>query len=208
MCPHGLIENLDFFLSSVKFDVMPHIALPQGYPGVRSLFMYSPVTAGPLNDLVQVLLHDPGTSTLTPGERELIATYTSSRNECVYCANTHGAIAKYQLDGDAELVEQVRRNPATAEISDKMKVLLAVAGKVQQSGRKVMAEDIAAAREKGATDKEIHDTVLIAAVFCMFNRYVDGLATWAPDDPAVYDAIGRQRAREGYKTPPFVVKQG
>jgi|HubBroStandDraft_1064217.scaffolds.fasta_scaffold17972_3 uncharacterized peroxidase-related enzyme len=185
---------------------MPHIALPQGYPGIRSLFMYSPVTAAPLNDLVQTLLHEPGTSTLTPGERELIATYTSSRNECKYCANTHGAIAKYQLDGNEDLVEQVKRDPATAEVSDKMKALLAIAGKVQQGGNKVQAEDIAAAREQGATDKEIHDAVLIAAAFCMFNRYVDGLATWAPDDPAVYDAIGRQRATEGYKTAPFVVK--
>jgi uncharacterized peroxidase-related enzyme len=185
---------------------MPHISLPSGYPGIRSLFMYSPATAAPLNDLVQTLLHDRGTSTLTPGERELIAAFTSSRNDCKYCANTHGAIAKYQLDGDGDLVEQVRRDPATAEISDKMKALLAIAGKVQQSGKKVAQDDIAAAREKGATDKEIHDTVLIAAAFCMFNRYVDGLATWAPDDPAVYDAIGRQRATEGYKTPPFVVK--
>ena len=185
---------------------MPHIALPQGYPGIRSLFMYSPVTAAPLNDLVQTLLHEPGTSTLTPGERELIATYTSSRNECKYCANTHGAIAKYQLDGNGELVEQVRRDPATAEVSDKMKALLAIAGKVQQGGKKVQVEDITAAREQGATDREIHDAVLIAAAFCMFNRYVDGLATWAPDDSAVYDAIGRQRATEGYKTAPFVVK--
>ena len=156
---------------------MPHIALPIGYPGIRSLFMYSPVTAGPLNDLVQTLLHDRGTSTLTPGERELIAAFTSSRNDCKYCANTHGAIAKYQLDGDGDLVEQVRRDPATAKISDKMKALLAIAGKVQQSGKMVAQDDIAAAREKGATDKETHDTVLIAAAFCMFNRYVDGLAT-------------------------------
>jgi uncharacterized peroxidase-related enzyme len=168
--------------------------------------MYSPVTAGPLNDLVQTLLHDPETSTLTPGERELIATYISSENECKYCANTHGAIAKYQLDGNAELVDQVRRDPATAAVSDKLKALLAIAGKVRQSGKKVLSEDIAFARANGATDKEIHDAVLIAAAFCMFNRYVDGLATWAPDDPAVYDAIGRQRASEGYKTPPFVVK--
>jgi uncharacterized peroxidase-related enzyme len=185
---------------------MPHIALPQGYPGIRSLFMYNPVTAAPLNDLVQTLLHDAGTSTLTPGERELIATYTSSLNECKYCANTHGAIAKYQLDGNGSLVEQVRHDPSTAPISDKMKALLVIAAKVQQDGKKVRPADIAAARAAEATDKEIHDTVLIAAAFCMFNRYVDGLATWAPDDPAVYDAIGRQRAAEGYKTPPFVVK--
>ena len=185
---------------------MPHIALPEGYPGVRSLFMYSPTTAAPLNDLVQTLLHDPATSTLTPGERELIAAYTSSLNTCKYCANTHGAIAKYQLGGDGDLVEQVIRDASGAAISDKLKALLAIAAKVQQDGKKVRSEDVDAARKVGATDKEIHDAVLIAATFCMFNRYVDGLATWAPDDPAVYDAIGRQRAREGYKTPPFVVK--
>jgi uncharacterized peroxidase-related enzyme len=186
---------------------MPHIALPQGFPGVRSLFMYSPATAQPLNDLVQTLLHDPATSTLTPGERELIATYTSSLNECKYCANTHGAIAKYQLDGDELVVKAVMRDPATADISPKLKALMNIAAKVQQNGKNVTPQDISAAREQGATDKEVHDAVLIAATFCMFNRYVDGLATWAPDDPAVYDAIGKQRASEGYLTQPFKIAQ-
>jgi uncharacterized peroxidase-related enzyme len=169
--------------------------------------MYSPATALPLNHLVQTILHDPTTSTLTPGERELIATYTSSLNECKYCASTHGAIAKYQLNGNGELVAKVIRDPATAEISDKLKALLKIAAKVQQDGKKVLPADIAFARQQGATDKEIHDTVLIAAAFCMYNRYVDGLATWAPDDPAVYDAIGKQRATEGYMTVPFRVQQ-
>ena len=186
---------------------MPYIALPKEYPGVRSLFMYSPDTAKPLNDLVQTLLHDPATSTLSPGERELIAAYTSSLNECKYCASTHGAIAKYQLGGNGDIVTAVINDPATAAISDKMKTLLKIAAKVQESGRSVTPQDIASAREQGATDKEIHDAVLIAATFCMFNRYVDGLATWAPDDPAVYDAIGKQRASEGYLTRPFKVPQ-
>jgi len=186
---------------------MPHITLPEGFPGIRSLFMYSPDTAKPLNDLVQTLLHDPGTSTLTPGERELIATYTSSLNECKYCAGTHGAIAKYQLGGDGDVVQEVIKDPATANVSPKLKTLLHIAGKVQQSGRNVTPDDIEAARQQGATDKEIHDTVLIAAAFCLFNRYVDGLATWAPDDPAVYDAIGKQRASEGYLTKPFKIAQ-
>lgn len=187
---------------------MPHINLPGGYPGIRSLFMYSPATALPLNNLVQTLLHDESTSTLTPGERELIATYTSSLNECTYCANTHGAIAKYQLNGDDHAVKDLlAKNVDAAAVSDKMKALLHIAAKVQQNGKKVTEEDVARARKEGATDKEIHDAVLIAAAFCMFNRYVDGLATWAPDDPAVYDAIGKQRASEGYMTKPFVVKQ-
>lgn len=186
---------------------MPHIALPEGFPGVRSLFMYSPETAKPLNDLVQTLLHDPATSTLTPGERELIAAYTSSLNECKYCATTHGAIAKHQLGGDGDLVKEVMLNPATADISPKLKTLMNIAAKVQKSGRNVTPADIDAARKEGATDKEIHDTVLIAAAFCLFNRYVDGLGTWAPDDPAVYDAIGKQRASEGYLTKPFKIAQ-
>jgi len=186
---------------------MPYIALPEGFPGIRSLFMYSPDTAKPLNDLVQTLLYDPTTSTLTPGERELIATYTSSLNECKYCANTHGAIARYQLDGDGDVVKGVIKDPATANISSKLKTLMNIAAKVQQSGRSVTPEDIDAARKQGATDKEIHDAVLIAATFCLFNRYVDGLGTWAPDDPAVYDAIGKQRASEGYLTKPFKIAQ-
>jgi uncharacterized peroxidase-related enzyme len=185
---------------------MPHINLPAEYPGIRSLFMFSPVTALPLNNLVQTLLHDPATSTLTPGERELIAAYTSSLNECKYCANTHGAIAKYQLGGNAAVVQDIlHQDVNNAAITDKLKALLGIAAKVQKSGKSVTEDDIASAREQGATDKEIHDTVLIAAVFCMFNRYVDGLATWAPADEAVYDAIGKQRATEGYMTKPFVV---
>jgi AhpD family alkylhydroperoxidase len=152
--------------------------------------MYSPLTAKPLNDLVQTLLHDPAYSTLTPGERELIATYTSSLNECKYCATTHGAIAKYQLGGNAQIVNEVIANPDTASISDKLKALLHIAAKVRQSGKKVTEQDIQT-----------------AAAFSMFNRYVDGLAAWAPDDPAIYDAIGKQRATEGYHTKPFQVTQ-
>lgn len=186
---------------------MPHINLPEEYPGIRSLFMYSPATALPLNNLVQTLLHDPETSTLTPGERELIATYTSSLNQCVYCANTHGAIAQYQLGNRPEVVSGVRKDPASAAISDKMKALLEIAAKVQKDGRSVTTEDIEHAKSNGATEKEIHDTVLIAAAFCMFNRYVDGLGTWAPTDPAIYDSIGRQRAKEGYMTKPFKIER-
>lgn len=187
---------------------MPHINLPEDYPGVRSLFMYSPATAAPLNNLVQVLLHDKHTSTLTPGERELIAAYTSSLNECKYCANTHGAIAKHHLGGNENVVKDIlAKNIDVTDVSDKMKALLRIAAKVQQGGKAVSETEIENAKTAGATDKEIHDTVLIAAVFCMFNRYVDGLGTWAPNDDAVYDAIGKQRATEGYLTKPFTVKQ-
>jgi uncharacterized peroxidase-related enzyme len=184
---------------------MPHINLPSEYPGIRSLMVFRPETAAPLNALVQTLLHNPH-PTLSPGERELIAAYVSNLNECEYCTGAHGAIAKHHLGNDGRLVAAVLSNPAAAPISDKLKALLKIAEQVQKSGKEVTEQAVAEARKEGATDIEIHDTVLIAAAFCMFNRYVDGLATWAPDDHSVYDKIGKQRAEEGYFTTPFKVR--
>jgi len=185
---------------------MPHINLPKEYPGIRSLFMFRPETAAPLNHLVQTLLHNPHPS-LSAGERELIATYVSGLNTCKYCCSIHGAIAQHQLGNNAELVKQVLDNPDTAPISSKLKTLLKIAAKVQSGGKNVTKADIDLARNEGATDIEIHDAVLTSAAFCMYNRYVDGLATWQPDDAALYDKMGEQRAREGYFTPPFKVTE-
>jgi uncharacterized peroxidase-related enzyme len=167
---------------------MAHISLPEGIPGIRGPMMFRPETAKPLNEIVDILLRSE--HTLSPGERELIATYVSARNDCVYCQTIHGAIAAHHLGGDEELVQSVKLDFEDAAISDKLKALLAIAGKVRLGGKHVTAEDVGKARSLGATDLEIHDTVLIAAVFCMCNRYVDGLATWAPEDPEFY----RQRA--------------
>jgi uncharacterized peroxidase-related enzyme len=148
---------------------------------------FRPDTAKPLNELVDILLRGP--HTLTPGERELIATYVSSQNDCQYCQTIHGAIAAHHLKNEA-LVLNVKHDFQAASISAKLKALLVIAGKTVRGGKHVTVADVARARERGATDLEIHDTVLIAAVFCMCNRYVDGLATWAPQDPDFY----RQRA--------------
>jgi uncharacterized peroxidase-related enzyme len=175
---------------------MAHIKLPEGLPGIRGAMAFRPETARPLNDLVEVLLHGP--NSLTPGERELIATYVSSENDCYYCQTIHGAVAAASLNGDEELVKTVKVDFMNAAISEKLKALLAIAGKVQRGGKHVTAEDVARAREVGATDVEIHDTVLIAAAFCMFNRYVDGLATTQPRDEAMYRERGKWLARDGY----------
>jgi len=173
-----------------------HIKLPEGLPGIRGPMAFRPETAKPLNELADALLHGP--NTLTPAERELIATYVSSQNDCFYCQTAHGAIAAYHLNGDEALVQQVKCDFEAAAISEKLKALLVIAGKVQTGGKNVKTEDIDRARQQGATDMEIHDTVLIAAAFCMYNRYVDGLATFAPPDPATYrDRAGRV-ARNGY----------
>ena len=175
---------------------MAHITLPDGLPGIRGPMAFRPDTAKPLNELVDVLLRGP--HTLSPGERELIATFVSAQNDCRYCQTIHGAIAAHHLGGDEALVLNVKRDAEHAAISDKLKALLVIAGKTAESGKLVTAEDVARARSHGATDLEIHDTVLIAAVFCMCNRYVDGLATWAPDDPAFYRQRAALVAENGY----------
>lgn len=175
---------------------MPHIALPPDLPGIRGAMAFRPETARPLNALVEILLRGP--STLTPGERELIATYVSSRNCTQYCHNIHGAVAAVHLNGNEAVVKQVKADFTMADISPKLKALLVIAGKVQQDGKLVTAVEVEAARKQGATDLEIHDTVLIAAAFCMYNRYVDGLATVQPADEDFYRERGSRVARDGY----------
>ena len=175
---------------------MAHIDLGEGLPGIRGPMNFRPETARPLNMLADVLLRGP--HSLTMGERELIATYVSSRNDCRYCQTIHGAIAAHHLGGDEALVVDVKRDPEQAAISDKLKALLVIAGKTAESGRLVTAGDVERARRHGASDLEIHDTVLIAAFFCLCNRYVDGLATWAPDDPDFYRQRAALVAEHGY----------
>jgi uncharacterized peroxidase-related enzyme len=175
---------------------MAHINLPEGFPGIRGPMMFRPETAKPLNELVDVLLRGP--HTLTEAERELIATHVSARNDCFYCQTIHGAIAAHHLGGNEELVERVKFDFENADISEKLKALLAIAGKVQLGGKHVTSADVDRARKLGATDLEIHDTVLIAAFFCLCNRYVDGLATWTPEDPDFYRQRAAIVAKNGY----------
>ena len=175
---------------------MPHIQLPEGLQGIRSAMAFRPETAKPLNELAEALLHAP--NSLPQADRELIATYVSYLNDCYFCQTVHGAIAAACLDGDHDLVTRVKADFQTAEITDKLKSLLVIAAKVQRDGKQVTAADVQAACAMGATDVEIHDTVLISAAFCMYNRYVDGLDTWQPRDEALYLQRGQKTAREGY----------
>jgi uncharacterized peroxidase-related enzyme len=178
---------------------MAHINVPEGVPGIRSLVMFRPETGKPLYELAQILLR--GESTLSPAERELIAAYVSYRNNCTFCYSSHAAAARCLYEDDALIVDEVLRDMQEAPVSDKLKTLLNIAGKVQILGTEVKQADIDAAKNLGATDRELHDTVLIAASFSMFNRYVDGLASLTPTDPEAYAEMGVRMAK-GYTLPP------
>ena len=181
---------------------MAHIDVPEGVSGIRSLVMFRPETGKPLYDLAQVLLR--GESPLSEAERELIGAYVSCLNDCMFCMSSHAAAARCLYGEHQNTVDDVLKDMEQSGISDKMKALLNIAGKVQISGKEVKEKDVEAARELGANDREIHDTVLIAATFCMFNRYVDGLASLTPTDPAAYEEMGRRMTEKGYVLPPKI----
>lgn len=174
---------------------MPYIPLESHLPGITGLLEYRKDSAQPIRDLTQILLRGP--STLTEGERELIATVVSSGNQCTFCTTAHTAAADF-LIGDTDTAEKVKQDISTAPVSDKMKALLTIASMVRESGKAVTAEAIEKAKDEGATDIEIHDTVLIAALFCLYNRYVDGLATALPADPAYFNGLAERLVNHGY----------
>jgi uncharacterized peroxidase-related enzyme len=178
---------------------MSHIKLDNDLPGIRGLMAYRPEMAEPLNALAETLLRDDNNS-LSRGERELIGTYVSYLNDCFFCQNVHGALAGHYLQCDIEQIDGIKQDFRSADLSPKMKALLSIAESVQKGGKQVTDAQIEAAKTAGATDIEIHDTVLIAASFCMFNRYVDGLGTWAPQDRQFYIERAPRRAEEGYQS--------
>jgi uncharacterized peroxidase-related enzyme len=178
---------------------MPHIQLEDHLPGITGLLEYRKDTAAPIRELTQILLRGP--STLTEAERELIATIVSHGNKCTFCTTAHTAAADILL-GEEITSAKVKADIDTAPVSDKMKKLLVIALQVQQSGKSVTPEAIQKAKDTGATDIEIHDTVLIAALFCLYNRYVDGLATVTPSDPAFYKGLGERLKNNGYNRLP------
>jgi uncharacterized peroxidase-related enzyme len=187
-------------LTDIKINFsMAYIKVPEGVPGIRSLAMFRPETGKHLYDLVQVLLRGP--SPLTEAERELIAAYVSYRNDCMFCMSSHAAAARCLYGDERNVVDEVLKDMRHSNVSNKMKALLNIAGKVQILGKEAKPDDIEEARKYGADDRAIHDTVLIAATFSMFNRYVDGLASFTPIDPEEYKAMGERMATKGYVVP-------
>lgn len=181
-----------------KFS-LPYIPLEEHLPGITGLLEYDKTAAAPIRELTQILLR--GESTLTQGERELIATIVSNSNQCKFCTAAHTAAADILL-GEDETSRRVKENIMTAPVSNKMKALLTIASMVRESGKAVTKEAIDKARAEGATDIEIHDTVLIAALFCLYNRYVDGLATVTPTNPEFYHGLGERLRNHGYNRLP------
>ncbi|MCD9016626.1 carboxymuconolactone decarboxylase family protein [Parachryseolinea silvisoli] len=178
---------------------MPHIPLEEHLPGITGLLEYRQDSAQPIRKLTQLLLRGP--STLTEAERELIATIVSYGNECTFCTTAHTAAAD-KLLGESNTTRAIKTDIGSAPVSEKMKALLVIARHVQQSGKSVTTQSIQQAKDAGATDVEIHDTVLIASLFCLYNRYVDGMATRLPESTDYYNTLAERLVTNGYRRLP------
>lgn len=174
---------------------MPHIELESHLPGITGLLEYRKDTGQPIRELTQILMRGP--STLSEGERELIATIVSHGNQCRFCTTAHTAAADLLL-GDKTTTQKMKDDIESAPVSGKMKALLTIAAAVGKNGKLVTPEMVTRAKAEGATDSEIHDTVLIAALFSLYNRYVDGMATSMPDNDAYFDTLADRLVNHGY----------
>lgn len=174
---------------------MPHVEIPSGLPGITGLLDAYPEPGLPIRDLTQFILRGP--NTLTEGERELIASVVCTGNECQFCSNAH-VITAARYVGSVEAVNAILSDPFGGQVSDRIAHLLTIAGAVRSGGGNVTADMVDAARAAGATDIEIHDTVLIAALFSLYNRYVDGMNTDLPADSMYYEALADRLTTSGY----------
>lgn len=174
---------------------MPHIQLESHLPGITGLLEYRRDTARPIRTLTELLLRGP--STLSRAERELIATIVSNGNECRFCTAAHTAAADMLL-GEQETARRMKQDLETAPVNEKMKALLTIAKLIGKNGKLVTTEVIERAKNAGATDIEIHDTVLIAALFCLYNRYVDGMATAMPANDNYFVTLAERLVNHGY----------
>lgn len=175
--------------------------IPQ--PGIVELLFYKSSTGSALSNLAHTLLLGP--STLTSGERELIAAHVSRLNNCEFCHESHAAAATTHLGDNGKAIACLREDVETMPVSNKLKALLHIATRVQQSGRNVSPDIIENARKFGASDECIHDAILVAAAFCMYNRYVDGMNTMLPESKDEYIDMGK-RMSKGYKYPPAIIR--
>ena len=181
---------------------MAYIALKDDLPGIIGLIFNKRSTGRATCHLTQAAMRGP--SPLTIAERELIASYVSHLNDCNFCVSIHSAVVNELLKDNGQTISCTIGDLDAAGISDKMKALLRIAAKVQANGKLVTTDDIQFARTRGATDEEIHDTVFVAAAFCFFNRYVDGLGTEPLKETRDYIEPARALVRHGYKYPNFI----
>ncbi|HZZ00493.1 MAG TPA: peroxidase-related enzyme [Candidatus Baltobacteraceae bacterium] len=128
-----------------------------------------------------------GDGGLSRAEREAIVVAVSSENRCQYCMTAHGAALRI-LGKDPILAEQIANNWRTADLSPRLRAMLAFASRVNEPGFAATDDEIDALRAAGFSDDDVWDIAAIASFFGFSNRMA-GLMDMRPN-PEFY-SMGR-----------------
>lgn len=175
-------------------------------PGILVAMRLTPGLGTHMRGLAdELLVHDYPGATITRVEREMLATAVSAANDCFFCMDSHAAHARALMDRTGELeraplLDQIKLGSVDG-LDAKMASLIHIARTVGRAPLELTADDVAAARDTGATDADVQLAVLIAAGFSMYNRMVDGLRAATPPVVEVYDERAGEIAAHGYSAP-------
>jgi uncharacterized peroxidase-related enzyme len=135
---------------------------------IWNLFAFRPEMTIHMGRFTHAVMHEPGP--IAPALRELIATYTSSLNNCAFCMRSHAAVTSHLID--EATVEAVLNDLDSAPISDAEKALLRFTAKVTQDSAHITAKDMEPLHAAGWDDAAIYYAITVAALFNFYNRWV------------------------------------
>jgi uncharacterized peroxidase-related enzyme len=171
-------------------------------PGILAAMQLAPGLGAHLRGLAdELLVNDFPGSTLTRGERELLATAVSAGAGCVYCMDSHSAFAEELLSAGGAKPDGVIDSVTTggdAGRGPRLSALLHIARTVGRRALDLSRADVDRATTAGASDGDVQLAVLIASAFSMYNRMVDGLRARTPPTREAFRDRARQIAEHGY----------
>ena len=143
----------------------------EGEPGLDKVFRRFPHTVRPLLEYHDRLLRDP--SPLTVAERELIAAYVSGLNACTYCHGAH-TVAARAFGIAPGLFDSLMADLESSAVDQKLKPLLAYAGKLTKTPAMMTEADAQRVYEAGWDEQALFDAISVCALFNFMNRIVEG----------------------------------
>ncbi|MDE2570276.1 MAG: peroxidase-related enzyme [Sphingomonadales bacterium] len=150
---------------------MPVFPSIEDEPALDKVFRRFPHSVLPLLEYHDRVLRDP--SPLTVAERELIAAYVSGLNACTYCHGAH-VVAARAFGIDSELFDGLMADLETSQIDDRLKPILAYAGKLTRTPSMMSERDATMVYAAGWSEQALFDAVSVCALFNLMNRIVEG----------------------------------
>jgi uncharacterized peroxidase-related enzyme len=147
-------------------------------PGIVLCFATNPALLKGMLEIAENFVFTD--SFLNRRHKEMIATFVSQRNECPYCADSHGAALAMQ-GGSPEVICALREGELDNRLFTRAELaLLKFVEKVNMNSSVVTRADVDAAMQDGWTEGQITEAVHMTALFAAFNRIANGFGLPSP----------------------------